>query len=157
MNSRRFALLVLLVISILVLPLAVSAQAPTRTVTITEDEINDSFRVTNPARVRVSNVAVDLQTDQVSISYNYTVRAPRGAATSTYSVNTIYTPTITDGRLYWSVSSVTVNGQAASDDLVRQINASIETSWRNYIRRQHGTGHVTSISISETEIVITIN
>jgi hypothetical protein len=148
--------MVVVVLVLVALPLAVSAQSASRTFTITESQINQSFRVTNPARVRVSNMAVDLQPGQVSISYTYTVRAPRGSGTTNRSVNTVYVPNVSNGRLYWSVPSVTVNGQPASDDLVRQINASIESSWRNYIRRQLDTGRIGSITISDTEITITI-
>lgn len=154
MSKRIFILVAILVIA--ALPLAVSAQEATRTFTITEEQISQSFRVTNPARVRVSNMVVDLQPEQVSVSYTYTVRAPRGSQTTSYSVNTVYVPNVTNGRLYWSVTSVTVNGQAASDDLVRQINASIESAWRNYIRRQLGTGRVASVTITDTEMTITL-
>lgn len=156
MSKRIFTLIAVLVIAALALPLMVSAQTATRTFTITEEEINESFHVTNPSRVRVTNMVVDLQPDQVSVSYTYTTRAPRGSQTTSHSVNTVYVPDIQDGRLYWSVTSVTVDGRPASDDLVRQINASIESSWRNYIRRQHGTGHVTSIAITDTDITITL-
>jgi hypothetical protein len=153
MNKHRSIFIALLVIGALVLPLAVSAQATT---SLTEEAINSSFRVTNPARVRVTDVIVDLQPERVSISYAYTRRAPRGSATTTYNVNTIYTPTITDGRLYWTAGSVTVNGHTASDSLVRQINASIESALRNTIRRQLGAGMVTHVVITDTEMTITV-
>jgi hypothetical protein len=153
MGKRIFIVIVVLVM--VALPMVVSAQSASRTFTITEAQINQSFRVTNPVRVRVSNMVVDLQPGQVSISYTYTVRAPRGSSTTSRSVNTIYVPNVTNGRLYWSVTSVIVNGQPASDDLVRQINASIESSWRNYIRRQLDTGRIGSITITNTEMTIT--
>ena len=153
MGKRIFIVIVVLVM--VALPMVVSAQAASRTFTITEAQINQSFRVTNPVRVRVSNMVVDLQPGQVSISYTYTVRAPRGSGTTSRSVNTVYLPNVTNGRLYWSVTSVIVNGQPASDDLVRQINASIESSWRNYIRRQLDTGRIGSITITDTELTIT--
>lgn len=153
MSKRIFVAAVVLVLA--ALPLAVSAQSASRTFTITEEQINESFRVTNPARVRVTNMVVDLQPEQVSISYTYTVRSPRGSGTTNHSVNTVYVPNVSSGRLYWSVTSVTVNGQPASDDLVRQINASIESSWRNYIKRQIDTGRIGSITITDTEMTIT--
>ena len=153
MGKRILIIVVVLVMA--ALPLAVSAQSASRTFTITETQINQSFRVTNPARVRVSNMVVDLQPGQVSIAYTYTVRAPRGSGTTSRNVNTVYVPNVTNGRLYWSVTSVTVNGQPASDDLVRQINASIESSWRNYIRRQLDTGRIGSVTITDTEMTST--
>jgi hypothetical protein len=156
MCKRILSVVAVLFITVLVLPLAVSAQEASRTFTITEEQINRSFHVTNPARRGVTDVRVDLQPDQVSMSYTLTRRAPRGAQTTSYGVNTVFVPNIQDGWLYWTITSVTVNGQAASDDLIRQINASIESSWRNYIRRQLGTGQVTSITITDTDMTITL-
>jgi hypothetical protein len=153
MSKRIFVVFVVLVMAIV--PLTVSAQSASRMFTITEEQINQSFRVTNPARVRVTNMDVDLQPRQVSISYTYTVRAPRGSGTTSHSVNSIYVPSVRNGRLYWSATSVTVNGQPASDDLIRQINASIESSWRNYIRGQLNTGRIGSITITDTAMTIT--
>lgn len=154
MGKRIFVVLAVLIMA--ALPLVANAQAAaSRTFTLTEEQINRSFRVTNPARVRVSNMAVDLQPGQVGISYTYTVRAPRGSQTTSHSVNTVYVPSIRNGRLYWAVTSVTVDGRAASDDLVRQINASIETAWRNYIRGQLDTGRIGSITITDTALTIT--
>jgi hypothetical protein len=158
MSKRILTLIAVLVVAALALPLVVSAQEETRAFTITEEEINRSFHVTNPARRGVTEVRVNLQPDQVSmLSYTLTRRAPRGQQTTTYSVNTVFVPNVRDGRLYWTITRVSVNGQAASDDLIRQINASIESSWRNYIRRQLGTGHVNAVTITDTDMTITLN
>ena len=153
MNKRIFILFVLLIA--LALPIAVSAQE--RTLILTEEEINRSFLVTNPVRRSVTDVRVDLQPDQVSISYVVTRRAPRGPRTTTYNVNAIFTPGIEDGRLFWRATSITINGQPASQDLIDQVNASIATSWHNYIRRQLGTGYVINIRITDTEMAITFS
>lgn len=148
---------VLFALLLLIVPLSVSAQSATtgRTVTITEETINDSYRVTNPYRRTISNMSVDLQDGQAVISLTYTVRPPRGAATTTYSVVSVWTPRITNGRVYWTMISTTANGQPASQDLINQINASIGASWRNYIRGQH-PGRVSSVSVTEDMIVLTV-
>jgi hypothetical protein len=155
--NKRFLMLFILLMAALVLPLVVSAQGQNRTFTVTEDEINSSFRVTNSARQRVSDMSVDLQADQVSLSYTYTTRGQRGQGTTSYSVNSVYVPTVTNGRITWTVSSVTVDGQPASEDLTRQINSSIQSSWRNYLRQQHGTGRVSSVTITDTDLTLVFN
>ncbi|MBZ0292939.1 MAG: hypothetical protein K8L99_10290 [Anaerolineae bacterium] len=117
--------------------------------TITETQVNDAYRVDNPRRVALSNVVVDLQPGQVQISATHTGRR--------VSVDTITTlvPSIEDGRIYWDVVSVvTADGQAASSELVAQVNASIETSWANYVRGNY-EGVVDSISITDTDLTVT--
>jgi hypothetical protein len=67
------------------------------------------------------------------------------------------TPSISNGRVYWTVTAVTANGDPVSSDLLAQINASIGASWRNYIRRQMGTGRITAFDVGDTAIVVTVS
>jgi len=126
------------------------AQGNTHTVTITEEQINDSYRVTNPARRSVAEVSVDLQEGQAVHTATFTWRNY-----GPVEVVTTATPSIRNGRVYWTVTSVTADGETVSDELLRQINSSIETSWRNYVRRQLPAGRITDIQISETQITVT--
>jgi hypothetical protein len=142
-------LFVVMLFAGLALPLAsVGAQGSSRTRVITEAQINESYRVTNPARRAISNVVVDLQPGQVVISSTHTY------PNTTYDVVSVWTPTISNGRITWQASSITANGQPASQELIDQVNTSILTSWRNYWRNQT-TGRVQSIVISDTDITIT--
>lgn len=141
----------------LIVPLSVSAQSATtsRTVTITEETINDSYRVTNPYRRAVSNMTVDLQEGQAVISYTWTARAPRGTATTRYSIVSVWTPRVSSGRVFWTLASATANGQPASQEIVDQVNASIGSSWRSFVRNQH-PGRVTGVSITDDMIILTL-
>jgi hypothetical protein len=142
-------LFVVLMLSGLIMPLAVAgAQGSTRTRVITEADINSSYRVTNPARRAITDVVVDLQPGQVVISSTHVY------ANRSYDVVSVFTPTITGGRVVWQAQSITANGQAASQALVDQVNTSIMTSWRNYVRMQV-SGRVQSIEITDNEIIIT--
>src|SRR4051812_14179490 len=51
------------------------------TKTLTETQINSSFRVTNPANRNLTNVNVNLQSGQVTLSATYTWRSPSGVRT----------------------------------------------------------------------------
>jgi ABC-type phosphate transport system permease subunit len=136
---------------LLALPLAaVGAQDTTRAITRTEADVNSSYRVTNPARRAVTNVVVDLQPGQVAISATLTYRR------ATYQTVAVYVPSVENGRIYWEVTSVTANGQPASQDLINQLNAAISSSWRNYIRNQAGTGRVQSLVITDSDYTITV-
>lgn len=149
--NRKLFFIVVLVVMLAALAVPTFAQENTRTVTRTEAQVNSSYRVTNPARRSITNVYVDLQPEQVVISATVTFR--RGEPTQT---ETTLVPTITNGRVYWTVISATVNGQPASADLLAQINASITSSWRNYVRQQAPTGHVSAIEITDDAVTVTL-
>jgi hypothetical protein len=134
-----------------VLPAFAETRAQTtRTLTITEEQISNSFRVTNPPRRSVSDVYLDLQPGQVVVSAKLRIRG-RDAL----SVEATYVPRIENGRVYWSVASASVNGHLASQELLNQINASISSSWRVYFRKQLPAGRITGIEITEDDLTIT--
>jgi len=154
---RKVIALVLFIgiVAALVLPvLGVSAQTATaRTVTVTEAQINASYRVTNPFRRAVSNVSVDLQPGVAVISSTHTYRS-RGQD-QVYACSSIWSPSVTNGIITWTLNSATCNGQPASQNLISQINASIGSSWRNYWRMQRG-GRAQSVTITDSEINIVV-
>ncbi|MFN8375532.1 MAG: hypothetical protein U0694_21985 [Anaerolineae bacterium] len=151
MNITRKLLLLVSLVAVFAV-FALPAFAQNRTVTVTEDQINSSYRVTNSARRSVSNLHVDLQSGQAVITATVTVRGG-----NSWNTVTTLTPSVSSsGRVTWTVASVTVDGQAASQDVVNQINNSIASSWRSFIRNQYGTGRVASVSISDSAITFTL-
>ncbi|MFN8377889.1 MAG: hypothetical protein U0452_04385 [Anaerolineae bacterium] len=134
----------------------VSAEPANATVTITEAQINNSFRVNNPAYRRVSNVQVNLVPGQAVVSATITIRAPRGQTTTSFQTVSSWIPSIVNGHINWTMSSATANGTPASSQLVGQINAAIGASWRAYWRSQH-PGHATAITIDDNQVIITYN
>lgn len=162
MKKVLFALVALLVLA---MPFAANAQSEItlpdtakqgsrvpNPIVITEDQINESFRVSNPPSRRWTDVAVDLQSGQVVISGNLTLRAPLGQGTTSYAVSAIFTASVSSGRIYWALDSATANGQPATQQLITQINNSIASSWRNYIRTNARSGHFTSVNITDSQI-----
>jgi flagellar basal body-associated protein FliL len=145
---RKVTLFLMVVVALVLGVMPVLAQ--TRTVTITEQQINESYRVTNPRRATVSNRVVDLQNGQVVISYTLTYRN-----NTSIEVVSTYTASVSNGRINWTMTSLTGNGEPASQDLIAQINTSISTSWRNFVRGRQGTGRVQSIVITDNDIQIT--
>jgi hypothetical protein len=143
-------LIVVAMIGVLAGAVAPAFAQTTNTRTITEAEINASYWVTNPTNRAVTNRSVDLQSGKVVVNATITRRGkdPVQAVTT-------YVPTITNGRVYWSVTARTHNGQAVPADVLAQINAHISASWRNFFRQKAGAGRITSIVISDTTITIT--
>jgi hypothetical protein len=148
---RNFALVLTLVTVLAVGVIPALAQTENCILTWTEDEINQSYRVTNPARRSVSSVVVDLRPGQVVISATITLPRQQPVATIT-----TLTPYIENGRLFWTVSAVTGDGVSVSDELLTQINAAITASWQNYVRTTGRTGVITAVDITDTEISLTL-
>ncbi len=133
---------------------AAEQRAVPNPIIITEDDINNSFRVTNPPNRRVTDLSIDLQPGVAVHSYTYTIRAPRGGATTSFAIVATLTPSVTNGRIYWTLTGATVDGQPASQDMINQINAVLTSSWRNFIRTNARPGRVTSVTITDTEVQI---
>lgn len=120
------------------------------TATFTEAEINEAYVVTNPPRRSITDVYVDLQPEQVVISASYTVRGK-----DPISATVTLVPSITNGRLYWTATAASANGESVSAELLVQINSSISSAWRNYIRQNAPVGLLSSIEITDETLTIT--
>ena len=144
MNVRKLSLIALfvLILGAMAFPTLAADKTKIVTVTLSESDINSSYRVTNPARRSITNVNVDLQPGQVVITATFS--APK---TNPIPVSATLVPSVNNGRVTWTVSAATANGKAASADLLAQINASITNSWRNYWKGKN-PGHVTVLTVT---------
>jgi hypothetical protein len=151
MNARKLGLIALLVLILgaMAFPTLAADKTKTVTVTLTETQINNSYRVTNPRARSITNVHVDLQPGQVVITATFT--APK---TDPIPVSVTLVPSVSNGRVYWTVLSASANGKPASADLLSEINDHISASWRNYWKGKH-PGYVTSLTVSDDEITWT--
>lgn len=151
MKTVRKLLIVLTLgaLAVLVVP---TFAADTKTVTISESSINGSFWVTNPAWRAVTNRSVDLQPGQVVISETITRRGHDPVA-----VTITYVPSISSGRIYWTATAATKDGNPVSADFLKEINDHMTSSWAHYIRTHRVAGHVTGIDISDSAITITLS
>jgi flagellar basal body-associated protein FliL len=150
---KKWFLVIVVLVTVLVPMAFVGAQGASYS--MTEDEVNQTYRVTNPIRRSISNVVVDLQDSQVSIAATITTRARRNANATAYNTVAVYSAEVRDGRIYWTLESASVDGQPASQEITDQINASLGSSWRNFVRNQH-PGRVASVTITEDDITVTL-
>lgn len=149
--------LLLLCLSLFVVMVgAASAQttAAAHTVTLTETRINEAFRVTNPSRVTVNNVSVDLQVGQVAINATLTPR--RSSNANSYTVTAVIVPSVSSGIVRWTVTSVTSNGSPASQEILNLVNGSLASAWRTYFRQLYGKGRVQSITMDDATLTYTL-
>ena len=149
MNVRKLSLVAVLMVVLAAMVFPTLAAEKTVTVTLTESDINSSYRVTNPRNRTISGVNIDLQAGQAVITATFT--APK---TSAIAISVTLVPSVSNGRVTWTVRSATANGQAASGDLLTQINASISSSWRNYWKGKV-TGKVTAFTITDDSVTWT--
>jgi hypothetical protein len=150
MKTAFKLLAVVAMLGVMVGAVAPASAQTTTTRTITEGEINAAYWVTHPVNRSVTNRSVDLQSGKVVVSATITRRGkdPVQAVTT-------YVPSISNGRVYWSVTARTHNGTAVPADVLAQINAHISASWRNFFKQKAGTGRIISIVISDTSITVT--
>jgi len=148
--NGKLALLSLLALALVLVVPTVAAQE-SRSVTLTEDQINSSFRVTAP-RLRVENVNVDLQPGQVVI--NGTITPLR--TENSYAATVTLVPTVDTGIITWTVTQVMVDGQDATEAQIAQINSALVNSWRRYIKETYSAGRVQSLAIDELTLTISL-
>lgn len=155
MRKLWLMLIVILTVGAMAVPaLGASAEASEAyggVITVTETQVNSTYRVTSPLRRQVSNLVVDLQPGQAVITLTWTTR---GRDSSAIPVSTTWTPVISNGRLSWTLASATSNGAPISNELRAQINAALSTSWRNYWRSQH-PGRLTAVEVTASELRLT--
>ncbi len=122
------------------------------TVELTEDQINDSFRVNNPRRARISDLSVDLQDDAAVVTATANFRNDESVV-----ITTTYVPSIENSRIFWTVTAVATDGGfEASDEQIEQINNLIAASWRTYIKKQY-PGRVVALDIDNDMLTLTYN
>jgi len=151
MNTIRKSLIIVIVLAALALFAVPTFAAVTKTVTLTETQVNDSYWVTNPAWRAVSDRSVDFQSGQVVVSETITPR--RG---DSVAVTITYVPSISNGRIIWTATAMTRDGDPVSDDLLGQINDHMSSSWARFWKEHRQPGRVTAIAVSEDAITVTL-
>ncbi len=145
-----------LIAALLILALPAPANAQSRvTYTITEKDIN-AYRLPASVRRMVSNVNVDLQTDQV------VVKAKVVYSRLTLDTVSTWQPVLSNGRLTWKATSATVGGTPLTAAQLTTLNSTakraIEDAVKRYIdskvRRRYT---VESVSVTDDEITVTVS
>ena len=150
--AKRIAFLVMIaVLTLTAAPALAQSDSTTRTVSLTEAEANAFYRVTNPILRSTSDVSVDFQPGQVVINATVTLRRQ-----APFAISGTFVPEVRNGRVYWTSTVATIDGEQVSDALLRQINYFIRTAWRYYIMSMMGVGRVTDVTITDTELTITL-
>lgn len=151
MNTIRKTVIVVALFALLAVMAVPTLAAVTKIVTLTETQINESYWVTNPSWRAVTDRAVDLQAGQVVVSETVT---PRNG--NAISVSATYTAEVSNGRIIWTATARSSNGDPVSDELLAQINANMSSSWARFLKETKQVGRVTAIDINEDVITVTL-
>lgn len=159
--KKSIALLITVTALLLVALPIVSAQESTPetalALTFTEEQVNNTFWVTNPANRNLTEVNVDLQAEnegQVTISAVYAWRSRAGVRS--LDVEVVLSPRLSNHRLVWDVVSITASGEPASREIVAQVNAHLSATWRRWIINNAPAGVLTGITITDDDITYTV-
>lgn len=123
----------------------------TKTIVVTEAQANSYYRFTNPIRRSVTSLVADFQPGRVVITATAKYRNDK-----TVILTTTYVPSISNGRIYWTITSISANDKSAPADLINQINAQITSSWINYWKQKSGTGRVVSLTITDADATVVV-
>jgi hypothetical protein len=132
-------------------------QKTTKTITITQDQINSSYRVTNPVNRAITDVSVTIGQGQVSVAATVTKRGEPPVATVS-----IWQPVIRYGLIDWKFVSATANGQPVTPDLKQILIRIHQVALRNLVRAiiRHNAPvrvFVTDVTLTPGLITITAN
>lgn len=131
-------------------PLRPDVPGQTNTLILTEQQINETYRLQNPPGLRLENVSIDLQPGQAVVNAQATIRETTLTASMTVA------PYIEDNRVLWSVTSFVVEDTAVPQDVIDRVNQALVNSWQHYIRLQTGQGRVESVEITDETITFTL-
>jgi hypothetical protein len=155
-HSRVTAPLVALLTTLVIIlagcnrDVGVSINGDALSITVSESAINSAWRVT-ASRLRVDNLAIDLQPNQVAIKG--TLTPLRGGA---YSAQLNIAPTVSNGTVNWNAVSASVNNVAANSEQLGEISTAFLDSWANYVKSHYGAQRVTAVTITDTDITYTL-
>jgi len=150
MTFKRFVTVFVLMAALAAIVPAALAQE-VQTETITEEAINESYRITNPYRDQLSGLYVDLQPGQAVLTGTYT--STQSGESWAFSIT--YVPGVVAGDVQWMVTEALVNGAPANQEQLDALNEAISNSWVAWWRGRTDRWNVQSVSISDTEVTYT--
>lgn len=120
-------------------------------VVVPEAAINGALRVTSPAAYTISNVVVDLRPGQALLSAH--LNLPNGRI---YIEEITFIPSLNNGVIEWTVASAAVNGNPVDSVTLARFNETMTQAWNAILWRNMSVYRITSITIDDTEIRLTV-
>jgi hypothetical protein len=127
----------------------IAFQPSTTSLTVTEEAINNSFRVQNPVDYSISNVVVDLQPDQVFLTAN--LNLPSGKV---LVEQVTFEPLLKNGFILWTVTAATLDGTPLDQAIIDRFNEGAINWWNAALWEEFSDYTVSGIHINDAQIEI---
>lgn len=118
--------------------------------TLAESYVNALPGVVNPDNPALSDLAVDFQPGQLTLTGT---RTPQDGDPAPFSLTMV--PTIQNGLLTWTVTALLVDGTASDAQAIGQMNDDIAGSWRMFFNGIYRSGNFADIAITDTALTLT--
>ncbi len=123
-----------------------------KTFTITQAQINERIQ-NRQGGERITDLSIVLGSGQINVSFNFQGRKDSTAK----AVAAVVSPTVVDGRIQWNLSSLTIDGTAATQDQIKQFTERIQRLVGGRFNRPHDKFTVESITVTSEAITIVVN
>ncbi len=131
-------------------PTTDSAKQPkTRTITITQEQINT--RLENRPGERLKDLSIVLGDNQVTVSF--TTKGEKNDGTGK-AIVAVVTPGVVNGKLSWKFDSLTIDGTAATQDQMDKLKERIVKFIGSRIEQRERRFTVNSIHVDSNAITV---
>jgi hypothetical protein len=126
-----------------------STQPTTRTITITQEQINT--RLANRPGDRLKDLSIVLGDNQITVSFTTKGEKNNGVGRAIVGV---VTPAVVEGKVNWTLDSLTIDGTAATQEQMDKLKERVTKLIGKFDRRER---HFTINSITVDSNAITIS
>jgi hypothetical protein len=121
----------------------------TGSIIVTEEYINNTYRVTHPRGYSINNVVVDLQPGQVVINANLNLNNG-----NVLVQRTVFVPSVENGMILWTIAEATLDGEPLDPAIIARFNESVIGWWNWLVWSQVSDYTFTNVRITDTQIEI---
>ena len=127
------------------------AQATTRTITITQEQINTHLDKRSGKALK--DLSIVLGDNQITVSFTTSGEKNNGVGKAIVAV---VTPSVADGKVSWKLDSLTINGTAATQDQMDKLKERVTNLIGGKLANRERRFTVTSVTVDSSAITITL-
>ena len=127
-----------------------STQPTTRTITITQEQINT--RVANRPGERLKDLSIVLGDNQITVSFTTNGEKNNGVGKAIVGV---VTPAVVEGKVDWTLKSLTIDGTAATQDQMDKLKERVTKLIGKFENRERRFT-INSITVDSSAITISL-
>ena len=126
-----------------------NARPTTRTITITQEQINT--RLANRKGDRLKDLSIVLGSNQITVSFTTNGEKNDGVGKK---IVAIVTPTVSDGKLTWTLDSLTIDAKTATQDQMDKLKHRVTSLIGGHPKNRERHFSVDSVTVDSTAITL---